>query len=116
VAAEERLVLNFLLTEGEHGWCARCLEYDFVTQADTLHEVYYEIQRTVVGHLEISSQLGQPPFEGLRRAGQEHWEAFERSALSIKPIEFIVRAIPGAVQRQHPIPELRELRVAAAPV
>ena len=29
----ERLELNFLLLEGEHGWSARCLEYDFVTQA-----------------------------------------------------------------------------------
>jgi hypothetical protein len=71
---EERL--NFLLTEGEHGWWARCLEYDFVTQADTLNDLYDEIQRTVVGHVVISAQEGHRPLQQerrLERATVENW-------------------------------------------
>ena len=109
----ERVELNFLLTEGEHGWCARCLEYDFVTQADTLGDLAFEIQRTVVGHVAIGAELGRRPFEGLKRAADEYWESFKRSPLKLQPTEVTVRAISRAA-RDLPTPELKELRIAAA--
>jgi len=112
MAEGERYVLDFLLAEGEQGWHARCLEYDFVTQADTLQDLYYEIQRTVIGHLTISWHSGRPPFEGLTRAAREYWDLFEQSNLTLRPREFAIHAIPEAVRAALPTPELRELRVA----
>jgi hypothetical protein len=109
----EGYILNFLLTEGEQGWCARCLEYDFVTQADTLRHLYDEIQRTVVGYLMISAQQGREPFEDIRPARPEYWDLFKRSHLSVRPTGggLDLRAIPG-LGPDIPPTELRELRVA----
>lgn len=104
----DRYVLNFLLVEGEHGWHARCLEYDFVTQADTLQELYYEIERTVVGHLTIGRQAGHRPFAGLNRAASEYWRQFERSRLSVRPREAIVLVHDQDI----PAHELQDLRIA----
>ncbi len=108
----ERVELNFLLIEGGHGWSARCLEYDFVTQAETLGDLAFEIQRTVVGHIAVGAELGRRPFQGLKRAADEHWELFKRSPLKLQPTEVTVRAISHAA-RNLPAPELKELRVAA---
>jgi hypothetical protein len=103
--------LNFLLTEGEHGWWARCLEHDFVTQADTLNDLYYEIRRTVVGHIVISQQSGHAPFAGLGPAAPEFWSQFRASALRIQPREDHIQIrISEPIVR--PTPEVHELRVA----
>jgi hypothetical protein len=105
---EQPYALDFLLVEGGEGWYARCLEYDFVTQADTLEGLYHEIQRTVSGHLGISSQLGRPPFEGLAPADRKCWEMFEKAELVLRPRTARV----GATAPNLPPHELRELRVA----
>ena len=105
---ENTYALDFLLVEGEEGWHARCLEYDFVTQADTLKDLYYEIERTVVGHLGISSQLKRPPFEGLAPADQKYWKMFEKAELILRPRTPQI----GAIAPDVPPHELRELRVA----
>lgn len=111
---EERYALNFLLVEGEHGWSGRCLEYDFVTQAHTLRDLCYEIQRTVIGHLAISTQAGHRPFEALRRAAGEHWEQFERSRLSVRARDDTRLAVHAMAEADLPIHELQELRIAEA--
>ncbi len=103
--------LNFLLTEGESGWYARCLEYDFVAQATTLVDLIHEIQRTVIGRLVIGAEQGIDPFAGLRRADDRYWEMFRKSSTRVTAdkIMFEIRR-HGAPQM--PMPELRELRVA----
>jgi hypothetical protein len=105
----ERYGLNFLLVEGEHGWYARCLEYDFVTQADTLNDLYYEIERTVVGLLMISAETGDQPFAGLSRAAEEYWEQFRQSPLSVRPRDVVVLR---GTHREIPAHTLEDLRVA----
>ena len=106
-----RYVLNFLLVEGERDWCARCLEYDFVTQAATLQGLLYELPRTVIGHLLISHRTGRRPFEGLQRAAPRYRRMFRRSRVKVQaPTRW--KAIPRARARNIPTPELNELRVA----
>ncbi len=103
--------LNFLLTEGEHGWWARCLEHDFVTQADTLSDLYYEIQRTVVGHVVISQQSGHSPFADLGPAPPEFWNQFQASVLRVQPREEHVQ-IRVSGPTMPAAPEVNELRIA----
>lgn len=108
----EKAKLNFLLMEKPGGWVARCLEHNFVTQADTLNDLYYEIQRTIVGHLAISLEQGHRPFEGMTRAPAEFWEMYSRSALRVEPtraeIEFNV-LLRAPLEAPEP-----ELRIAVA--
>lgn len=102
--------LNFLLTEGEHGWTGHCLEYHFVTQANTLNALMFELQRTMVGHLVIGQVHGHEPFEGLSRAPDAYWEQF-RHAMAVVTLR-------GGHPELH-VPEMRlppheveEMRIA----
>jgi len=99
-----RYSLNFLLTKEKEGWCARCLEYDFVTQADTLDELYREIERTVVGHFVIGQESGLAPFHGLKRAAKKYWDQFANAHTRVSPVS-------GYGPRLDAI-ELHELRFA----
>ena len=68
--------------EGE--WLsAQCLEYDIATQAKTLDDLSYELQRILVGHVVTSKKLGKAPFEGVPRAPRKYWEMFERSKIPL---------------------------------
>lgn len=102
--------LNFLLTEGENSWYARCLEYDFVTQAPTLINLLYEIQRTIIGRLVIGAQQGIDPFLGLKRADERYWELFRKSGTVVQPQRITLSGI--STVRPVRAPELHELRIA----
>jgi len=78
--------LNFLLLQRpKGGWVGRCLQYNFVTQAETLEELVYEIDRAVIGHLFISSQMHRRPLEGLKAAPDRYWDMFRHSTLTLRP-------------------------------
>lgn len=99
--------LNFLLTEGEHGWTGRCLEYHFITQADTLNDLMFELQRTMVGHLVVSHMQGIEPFEGLSRAPEPFWEQFHRSMAVLKLREQASLSVPEMELPPHEVDEMR---------
>ena len=61
--------------EGEF-WVAQCLEYDIATQAKSLRDLQYELQRTLVGHIVASNEAGQQPFEKLAPAPKPYWDMF----------------------------------------
>ena len=65
-------------------WVAQCLEYDIATQAKSLPDLYYELERTLVGHLVVSSELAMEPFAALKPAPPRYWEAFEKSKMHVK--------------------------------
>ena len=106
---EAKQSLNFLLTEGEVGWYARCLEHDFVIQADTLVGLLHEIERAIVGRFVIGTAQGIDPFIGLSRASERHWEIFRRSTAVVR-----IRDVMLSIGRQDTtdLPELQELRIA----
>src|SRR6266508_3783866 len=79
---ERKDPIRFLLFEHKDGWSAQCLEYDFATRAETLSDLYYEIQRALAGHITVSVKR---PFEGLGRAPQKYWDLFDRAPLKLEP-------------------------------
>ena len=61
-----RRKLTIILFQRDPGeWIAQCLEYDIGAQADTLLDLLYELQRSLVGHVVISRYHGLVPFECL---------------------------------------------------
>jgi len=62
---------------------AHCLEYDFATQAKTLDNLRYDLERMIVGHIAISLENGLQPFRGARRAPKKFWTLFNRSKISL---------------------------------
>jgi len=104
---ERKIPIRFLLFEHKDGWSAQCLEYDFATQAETLSDLYYEIERALAGHIAVSAKLGSRPFEGLVRAPQKYWDMFDRAPLKLEPPrEIRIRALEE-LPDEVPTTELR---------
>ena len=76
--------LRVLFIEEEGGWSAQVLEHDIATQADTLQELFYEVERILVSHVALADAEGRPPFNGIPPAREKYWEIFNNSQISIK--------------------------------
>ena len=85
-------------------WVAQCLEYDIATQAKTLQDLYYELERTLVGQIVASVEVGIAPFEKIPPAPQRFWEMFGKASLRLKGDSLPFR-MPSGVS--VPTPELR---------
>ncbi len=57
-------------------WVAQCLEYDLTAQANSLKDLQYELQRTLIGHILAATEADQVPFERLAPAPKRYWEMF----------------------------------------
>ena len=91
--------------------CAQCLEYDIATQARTLDDLSYELQRIIVGHIATSKKLGKEPFEGLSRAPVKFWRMFEQSKIPLPRAKPMFKAPVRGLK--VPRPELRVAPTAA---
>jgi predicted RNase H-like HicB family nuclease len=99
-----------IFQEGE--WlCAHCLEYDFSTQAKTLHDLRDAIEHVIVGHVAISLENGLKPFGKRRRAPEKYWALFKRSKIELPPRTF--RIALGTRGVKIPTPEIRVAPLAA---
>lgn len=68
----------------EGDWlCVQCLEYDLVTQAKSLPQLYKAFHRLIIGHIAVRVRHKQQPFTGLAPAPQKYWAMFRRSRLTL---------------------------------
>jgi hypothetical protein len=65
-------------------WSAQCLEYDIATQAATLPDLVYEVERTLAGHVLVATQMQREPFAGIGPAPQRYWDMFDQATLSVE--------------------------------
>ena len=96
--------LRFVVIQEGEWLSAQCLEYDIATQARTLDDLAYELQRIIVGHIATSRKLNKEQFEGLPKAPQKFWDMFERSRL---PLSTPRVAFKSSFRVKIPPPELR---------
>jgi hypothetical protein len=57
-------------------WVAQCLEYDIATQAKSLCELLYEVERILAAHFIVAKQEGVAPFAGIPKAPKRYWEMY----------------------------------------
>jgi hypothetical protein len=77
-------VRALVFQEGE--WLsAQCLEYDIATQARTLADLWYELQRIIAGHIATSLKDGKSHSPGVPPAPKKFWRMFERSKIPLAP-------------------------------
>jgi hypothetical protein len=81
---EDAFKLSVLFIEGEAGWSAQCLQHDIAVQAKTLNELYCEMERVLVSQIALDEELGRKPFEGIGKAPEQFWKAFERSRTTME--------------------------------
>lgn len=75
-----------LFQEGDW-WVAQCLEYDIATQAKKIAELYYELERILVGHMVVAREEGVAPFSGIPRAPKRYWDLFRDARVKLEPVE-----------------------------
>lgn len=98
-----------LFQEEDGAWSGQCLEYDIAAQAKTLHDLRYELQRILIGHLVASAELGQEPFMGLEPAPRRFWEMYEQADVPIPS-----RQAPFRLPHPAMIPPLvQDFRISA---
>src|ERR1700722_4656237 len=77
-------------------WSAQCLEYDIATQAATLPDLFYEVERVLMGHLVVAKELGREPFARLSPAPHRYWTMYEQASLTVHGKRHSFRAAVGA--------------------
>ena len=104
-ASTKRYTVRAVVFQEGDWLCVQCLEYDLVTQAKSLPQLYKAFRRLIVGHIALRLQHSQQPFAGLSRAPRKYWKIFQRSRLALPTQMFTLRT-RGFVVRPS------ELRVA----
>ena len=96
----------------EGDWlCGHCLEYDFATQARSLDALHLDLERMIVGHVEVSLAHGLRPFANRRRAPERYWTLFRRSKITLSQPRFGIKITQRGVK--VPVPEIRVAPLAA---
>lgn len=69
----------------EEGWkVAQCLEYDIAVQAKTYQDLYYQIEKALVGQMVAAMEDHRAPFENLPEAPAAYHEMWERAAFEMR--------------------------------
>ncbi len=75
----------------EGDWlCAQCLDYDIATQAKSLDDLRYDLERLMVGHIAISLKHGVKPFRHLQPAPKKYRSSPESVVAPVR-----VRVVKG---------------------
>ncbi len=83
--------ISAVLFEEGGWWAAQCLEYDIAAQARTLADLRYELERVLLSHVVVATELGRAPFEGLGPAPQRFWDMYAASSMRIESDELPFR-------------------------
>ncbi len=94
-----------IFREGDY-WVAQVLEYDLATQARSLKDLQYGLQRTLIGHVVASTEADQVPFERLAPAPKRDWEMF--ATAYVLEYEHVIFLLPNG-----PASPKAELRISA---
>lgn len=105
MATNEFRISVVLFQEGEW-WCAQCLEYDIATQAKTLPDLRYELERVLISHISVSHELGRTLFADLDPAPQMFWKMFEKADLRLEGSELPFR-VPAPASMPALLPRMR---------
>lgn len=106
VTMKDHYTIRVLAIQEGSWWVGQCLEYDIAAQAKSLPDLYYELERTVIGHLLVAEQRGFRALEDLPPAPQHFWKLWDQSKMTVSrdPVPF---RVPPAVGDRVPTPEFR---------
>jgi hypothetical protein len=89
--ATKTYTIRVLVQQKDGAFIAQCLEYDIAAQAKTLPDLYYEVERLLIGRCVVAKERGSEPFEGLKPAPAHYWQLFDRAPFHVsrdRPLPF----------------------------
>jgi len=99
----EKGTIQAVVFQREGHWVAQCLDYDIATQAGSLNDLVYEVERIIVAHL-LLAKKDENPFASLPKAPQKFWEMYQNASIRLTPVQPAEFPIPP---EQRPSLELR---------
>lgn len=87
-------------------WVAQCLERDIATNARKLGDLWYEIEKALVGQVMVN-EGAKDAFEGIPRAPQRYWDMWEEAQTILSASEKVAHFPIPEGTRVHPEYELR---------
>lgn len=80
------ILINAVVFQGSGFWIAHCLEYNFVSFAETRDELPHVLMKCIVAQIKGDLEAGHEPFFGFKPAPAKYWEMFEEAKLQSQPI------------------------------
>lgn len=78
-----RFRILFIEEPGKGKWSAQVLEHDIATQADSLQDLFFEVERILVSYIALAAAEGRVPFEDIPPAPRKYWDVYGRSAIAM---------------------------------
>lgn len=78
-------------------WVAQCLEHDLATNARSLSDLVYEVERALVSQIAVNAGSDVDPFAGIPKAPRKYWKMFEEATVELTP--------RGHADQHFPVPE-----------
>jgi len=78
---QETKTISVLIERAGDWWVAQCLQHDLATQARTISELHYEIQRLLIAHIVACEHQGIEPFQ-IPPAPREFWAKYEATQIA----------------------------------
>ena len=78
---QETKTISVLIERAGDWWVAQCLQHDLATQARTISELHYEIQRLLIAHIVACEDQGIEPFQ-IPPAPKEFWVKYEATQIA----------------------------------
>ncbi len=98
--------IRVLVEREEDFWLAQCIEHDLATQANTVNELYYEIELMISAHMAACKEVGIEPFR-VPPAPVDVLERFERAGLRVESNTRFIHVF--ALDGYSPVLEVRLL-------
>ena len=108
---EVRVIIYPEADDHHRVWIAQCLEYDIVSQGNTIEQVLNRLSRNFAATIYVSEEQGKQPFEGIGEAPQKFWDMFEKATVivgheerptsmsrplpAIRPVTKLIEAVPA---------------------
>ncbi|MGH7038502.1 MAG: type II toxin-antitoxin system HicB family antitoxin [Stellaceae bacterium] len=64
-------------------WIAQCLEYDIVSQGETIQDVQDRLTQNIAATLSVYADNGKNSLEDIPPAPKKFWEMFERATVRV---------------------------------
>lgn len=100
--------LDAVLMETEEGWDGQFLQYDIGACAESLEDLLYEMQRSLVAYLAVCDHLGVDPATARDPAPRRYWDLWRKATYDVLPQEPSFRT-----EARLPEMHLRGLRLCA---
>src|SRR5260370_40277349 len=94
----QKMALRAVMFKSGNAWVGQVLGYDIAAPGRTPKDLFYQMERAIVGHMLIATENGLEPFQNLPSAPDRYRKMFEEG-LKVEPPKDHVFTVAGLSSR-----------------